>query len=75
MSAIGRRDDRSSWRIGRLAGVKLTLSNNRRISAVDPLWTSMAAVFACESAPSPEAPGGPARQQARIFRWASRKKG
>src|SRR5215472_13390651 len=29
-----RRDDRSSWRIGRLAGVKLTLSNNRMISAV-----------------------------------------
>jgi len=31
-----RKDNRSSWRIGRLAGVKLTLSNNRRISAVDP---------------------------------------
>src|SRR5215469_13102547 len=34
-----RRDDRSSWRTGRLAGVKLTLSNNRRISAVDPFRT------------------------------------
>jgi len=44
INAVGnwhRRDDRSSWRIGRLAGVKLTLSNNSRISAVDPFRTSV----------------------------------
>ena len=35
-----RRDDRSNWRIGRLAGVKLTLSNNRRIFAVGPNQTT-----------------------------------
>ena len=31
-----------SWRIGRLAGVKLTLPNNCRISAVDPKPTPAA---------------------------------
>jgi hypothetical protein len=40
MAAFGTEETiESSWRIGRLAGVKLTLSSNRRISAVDPKRT------------------------------------
>jgi hypothetical protein len=38
-----RREDRLSWRIGQLAGVKLTLPKNYRISAVDPQETFRAA--------------------------------
>jgi len=39
MSGSGPKRDCLSWRIGRVAGVKLTLSNNCGISAVDPTRT------------------------------------